>query len=241
MKYSKVAVLILFCLIRFQLMSQNVQLHYDFRHTIDPELHPENFPSISFEYYHQFDSIGSFLFKVQSDLNGNSGNMGQTFLQLSQTIKFWKPEVYLSGNFNGGLGIAYDNFGYYISNGYGLGIAHPFVWRGAIFTLNTQYRYTAFAKPSHDIQVTFYVWKGLLNYRLVIAGGIVSWTQNRNQGTAYTSHLSGKKFVFFGDPQAWFRLWTGFSLGTRINLYYNIYGKENELKIYPTLGVQYKF
>lgn len=241
MKLSTIYYLILLGIVPLLSTAQNVQLHYDFRHTLDPELNEKNFPIISFEYFKEFDSLGSFLFKAQSFLNGENNNMGETFIQLSQSLKFWKPGVFLSLNYSGGLGVTTTHFGYHISNAYATGIALPFEWKGAYFTLNVQYRYTAFNTASHDAQLILYVWKGMLDYRLVLAGGIVSWTENRNQGTDFTSHLSGKKFAFFGDPQLWYRIKGGFSLGTRVNLYYNLLGEKNDLKIYPTLGMQYKF
>ena len=241
MNISKHGCLIFMALISFQLKAQNVQLHYDLRHSLDPEVNEKNFLVLSFEYYKELDSLGSFLFKAQSYLKGQDGNIGETFVQLSQTVKFWKPSVYLAFNYSGGLGLANGGYGYYISNAYALGISYPLEWKGAFLTLNAQYRYSAFVNPSYDIQIIAYIWKGMFNYRLVLSGSIVSWTENRNQGTEYTSHLSGKKFAFFGDPQLWYRIRGGFSLGTRINLYYNIIGDENALKVYPTIGCQYKF
>jgi Domain of unknown function (DUF5020) len=92
--------------------AQKIQLHYDTRHTVDPEINTNNFLSISFEYFKELDSLGSFLFKMQSDLKGPSGNIGQTFIQISQNLKFWNPKVYLSLNYSGGLGVAPPSFNF---------------------------------------------------------------------------------------------------------------------------------
>lgn len=241
MNKSLLIILVMYILSQYPLVAQNVQLHYDFRHSIDHELNNKNYPSLSFEYFKEFDSLGSFLFKVQSDLNGEGYNIGQTFVQLSQTIKFWKPKVFLSLRYSGGLGVASYNYGYYIYNNYGVGISYPFQWLGAYLNLNVQYRYTAFNTPTHDVQFVFYFWKGLFNYRLVFAGSIVMWTENRNEGIGSTTQLNSKKFAFFGDPQIWIRIKGRLSIGSRINLFYNVIGDENEFKVYPTIGTQYKF
>jgi hypothetical protein len=241
MKIALPIYLVLGILTQYSISAQNIQFHYDFRHSIDPELNRKNYSSLSFEYFKELDSLGSFLFKAQSDLNGEDANIGQTYIQVSQTIKFWEPEVFLSFRFSGGLGVASSNYGYYLVNNFGLGVSYPFQCLGAYFNLNVQYRYTAYEAPSHDPQFVFYFWKGLFNYRLAFAGSMVMWTENRNQGTGYNPQLTGKKFAFFGDPQIWLRIKGGFLLGSRINLYYNLIGDEKKLKVYPTFGAQYKF
>ena len=58
---------------------QNVQLHYNFRHTLDPRTSASNYPSVSFEYFKNIDTLesGSFLFKLQADMNGEQKNVNQ--------------------------------------------------------------------------------------------------------------------------------------------------------------------
>jgi len=103
MKYLLCSALIL---LTGTLLSQNIQLHYDLRHSLDEKLNPKNFPSFSFEYFKNIDTLnnGSFLFKLDSRLDGKNSNMGQVFTQISQSIKFWKPKIYLSVTYSGGLG-----------------------------------------------------------------------------------------------------------------------------------------
>ena len=221
--------------------AQQLQLHYDFRHSIDPEHNPRNFPSLSFEYFKSNDSTGSFLLKMQTDFNGVKSNPGQSFLQVSKNLRFWKPKVYLSLNYSGGLGVAPPAYGYYISNAFGAGLSYPFQWKGAWLSANLMYRYNAFPKGSHDAQLNVYFWKGFFHYKLQAAGSIVAWTENRNQGTDFTKNLSGKKFAFFGDPQIWLNVWKGLSVGSRINLFFHVYSEDNEVQVYPTLALRHQF
>ena len=224
-------------------VAQNLQFHYDLRHTIDPEQHPKNFTVLNFEYFKDLDTLGtgSFLFKINANLDGKNGNMGQIFSQISQSLKFWKPKVYLSFNYSGGLGVTSESFGYYISNSFGIGVSFPFEWKGAWISMAAHFRYNAFRKPSYDPQLSLYLGKGIFEYKVFIAGSFVFWTQNRDQGNEYTGELHGKKLAFFGDPQIWFRIKNGFSAGSRVNVYYHLLNDGNNIQFYPTLGVKYQF
>jgi hypothetical protein len=224
-------------------LSQNFQLHYDFRHTIDPRLNPDNFPAFSFEYFRNIDTTGtgSFLLKVQTDLKGKNKNPGQVFIQVSQSLKFWKPKIYLAFSYSGGLGLTQELYGYYLPNSVGAGVSCPFQWKGTWIATNLVFRYTAFDKPSWDPQFTFYFGKGFFNYKIFVSGSFVFWTQNKNQGNAYTENLSGKKFAFFGDPQVWIRIKNGFSIGSRISTFYNLITADQDIRFYPTIGTRYQF
>jgi hypothetical protein len=223
--------------------SQNLQLHYDFRHTIDPGMNARNYPCFSFEYFKNIDTsgTGSFLMKLQADLNGKNNNIGQVYTQLSQSLRFWKPKIYLSLNFSGGLGVTPEAFGYYLAGSYGLGISCPFQWKGAWLATSLIVRYTAFDLPSYDPQLTVYFGRGFFNYKLFTSGSFVFWTQNKDQGIEFTEGQYGKKFAFFGDPQLWFKLKNNLSAGTRINVYYHIYTMKNRVQLYPTIGLKYQF
>ena len=239
----RIPVLFMFLCLSVNGLTQNLQFHYDVRHTIDPKLNAKNFPTLSFEYFKQVDTLGtgSFLLKIQADLNGKRNNIGQVFTQVSQTLRFWKPKIFLSLNYSGGLGATSSSFGYYIANAYGLGISYPFQWRGAWLSANLQFRYSSFDKPSYDPQFTFYFGRGIHNYRFFAAGSFVFWTQNKNTGSTLTQNAKGKKFAFFGDPQFWINIKGGFSLGSRINVFYHVLSEDNRIQIYPTLGMKYQF
>lgn len=225
-----------------KVFSQNIQLHYDLRHSIDPKISSKNFPAFSFEYFKNIDTVetGSFLFKFQADLNGKNNNMGQVFTQISQSLRFWKPKVYLAFNYSGGLGVTTDSYGFYISNSFSAGISYPFQWKDAWLAINLSFRYNVFEMPSYDSQFTFYFGKGFLNYKFFTCGSFVFWTQNRNQGNDFTKKLHGKKLAFFGDPQIWMRIKNNLSAGTRVNVYYNLL-QDDQIEFYPTFGAKYQF
>lgn len=243
MKLYKPIISVLFLLVMTSgLRAQELQLMYDFRHTADPEHNDRNFPWLDFKIFKEIDTLhtGSFLFEAQSFLNGTQSNMGQTFIQVSQTLKFWKPSLYLNFYFSGGLGVTPDAFGFYIPNAYSTGISTLLPFEKVWINLSLLYRYSAYPEPGHDPQVNIYVGGGLFQYRLMYSSTLVMWTNDRDAGTAGADGEKGKKLLFFADPQAWYSLGKGFSMGTRLSLSYNI-TENNHLSAYPALGIKRSF
>jgi hypothetical protein len=239
--YKRCSFLALCCMLYFPLAAQNLQLHYDARHSLDPKRNPRNFPTLYFEYFKSKDS-GSFLIKTQADFIGDRNNIGKFYMQVSHSFRFWKPKIFLQLEYSGGLGIAEPGaYGYYINNAFSLGIAHPFQWKGAFLNAYACYTYSPFKKASHDVLYSFYWFKGFFNYKLEFAGDFSIWTRNKNRGDEYTMHLSGKRFYFFAEPQFWFNLDKKTALGTRINMYYHVYMDDNIFQAYPTLAIKYKY
>jgi Domain of unknown function (DUF5020) len=227
--------------------AQNIQLHYDLRHTTDPANNPKNFPTLYFEYFksqdsgHAFIKPGAFLFKMQTDLFGSGSNISKAYLQVSQTLRFWEPKVFLHLSYSGGLGVTEPKqYSYYILNTYSAGIAYPFQWKGGYFSSVLDYKYVPFAKPSSDFLYTFYFFKGFFNYRCELLGDFSFWTENKNHGDIETENLSGKRFFLYAEPQLWYRVAGGFSIGTKINMYYHIYTTDNKLQVYPAAAIKWK-
>ena len=235
------------CVHSFPGHSQSLQWHYDLRHTIDPDHNTRNFQTLFFQYFKTLDSgsyfikPGSFLLQMQSDFDGDNHNMGKFYMQVSQSLRCWKPKIYLSLEYSGGLGIAEPgSYGFYIANGFSLGASHLMAWKGGYYNLALSYRYNAFKRPSHDAMFSFYWWKGFWNYRIEISGDLEAWTQNKNHGDASTAGRRGKSLAMFGEPQVWLNGIKKISIGTKVNLYYNVLTPENLFQVYPTLGLRYK-
>ena len=130
--------------------AQDLQLHYDWRHTFDPRNNPDNFPSLVFKSYRSL-SFGSFLLKLEGELNGSRHNLSKVYVEVSQTLRFWKPALYLHAEYTGGLGmLGGGTGGYYLDNAYILGAAHPFPWLGSWGNIYLAYKRSNFPRPSHD-------------------------------------------------------------------------------------------
>ena len=220
---------------------QNLQLHYDLRHSVDPKNTVKNFPFLYFEYWKGRDS-GSFLLKMQADLFGERGNMGQFYMQVSQTFRWWKPKVYLQVQYSGGLGISEPGkYPYVITNSFAIGGARPFQGGShAFYNFYACYKLSGFSKPSHDPLAAFYWLLFSKNYKINFSGNIVTWTENKNHGDDFTANESGKRFFVFADPQIWFTVYKGLSLGSRCTVNYHVLSADNAVKIYPSVGVRYQ-
>lgn len=232
-----------FVVISSSLSGQILQLHFDPRHTLDPAHNAMNFPTIYFEYFRNAkDTSGSFFMKSEADLEGAYHNMGKFFLQISQSFKLWKPKIYLQLQYSGGMGIAEPgSYGYYITNAFSVGPVYPFQWKGAWFSTALSYTYNAFKKPSNDLLYSLYWGKGFWNYQFEFSGDLELYTLNKNLGDAFTSGLHGKRISFFGEPQFWFKIHHGFSMGSKVNMYYHVLTDGNLLQVYPTLAARIKF
>jgi len=238
----KYCVLFILWMIPATLSAQILQLHYDLRHTLDPARNQMNFPTIYFEYYKAKDTSGAFFMKMESDLNSAQHNPGKFFTQVSQSFKFWKPKVYVQLQYSGGMGIAEPgSYGYYISNAFSLGAVYPFQWKGAWFSTALSYTYNAYKKPSNDFLYSLYWGRSFWNYKFEFSGGVELYSQNKNTGDSFTAGQSGKRLAFFGEPQVWFNIHNGFSVGSKINLYYHVLTTEDVLQVYPTAAVRFKF
>lgn len=243
----KFLTLTLFSVLSHFAYSQTLQLHYDLRHAVDPKRNPKNFPTIYFEYFKTQDSgksfvkPGSFLLKMQADFLGEKNNMNKFFMQVSQSFRFWKPPVFLSLQYSGGLGVTEPKqYSYYIMNTFSAGLAYPFKWSNAYLSSVLDYKYIPYKKPSHDILFTLYWWKGYWNYKVEFSGDFSIWTENKNHGDEYTRDLVGKKISFFAEPQLWFKIRNTVSMGTKINIYYHVLTSEDILQVYPTLAARIK-
>jgi hypothetical protein len=229
------------------LSAQDLQFHYDPRHTIDPAHNAHNFPTIYFQYFKTQDSgkafikPGSFLLKIQTDLQGAQHNIGQTYIQISQSFRCWKPPIFLSLQYSGGLGVTEPKqYSFYINNAYSVGLAYPFQWKGTWLSAVLSGKYVPYNKPTYDPMFTLYWWSGYFHYKLEFSGDFSVWTENKDQGDAYTADRRGKRFFFFGEPQLWYNINKVLSLGTKVNLYYHVYSIDGRLQAYPTVAVRFK-
>lgn len=214
---------------------------------LDPKHNAKNFPTLYFEYFKNYDTTkslikpGSFLLKMQADFLGEKNNMGQFYMQVSQSVKFWKPDIFINLQYSGGLGITEPKeYSYYITNTYSVGLAYPFRWGSAYMSSVLNYKYIPYSKPSNDFLYTLYWWKGLWNYKAELAGDFSIWTENKNHGDDATKNLQGKKFFFFAEPQLWYNINKVFSIGTKVNMYYHVLMNDNLLEIYPTIAIRCK-
>jgi len=145
-------------------------------------------------------------------------------------------------SFSGGLGLTEPRqYSYSMINTYQVGSAYLFNWKQTWLCSILDFRYVPYVKSTEDFIYTLYWWKGLNKYKIEIAGDFSVWTENKNHGDSLSINESGKRFFFFGEPQFWFNLNKTLSMGSKINLYYNVLLYNNLFYCYPTLAIKYKF
>jgi len=232
----------------YNLFSQSLQLHYDLRHSIDPKHNLQNFPTVFFEYFKPMDTTssvikpGAFLIKIEADMQGANDNIGKAFIQASQSFRVWRPQIYVSVQYSGGLGVTNPAlYSYYINNCFSIGPGYPFQWQGAYFNAQVFYNYNRLKKPSNDVMLSFYWGKGFWNYKVEFAGDFELYTLNKNHGDDLSKNLSGKTVSFFGEPQVWFKIKGCLSAGSKVILYYHVVTAENVFESYPTIAARVKF
>ena len=75
--------------------AQDLQLHYDWRHSVDPRNNARDFPALTFKTFKALE-FGSFLLKLEANLDGTQHNVSKGYLEVSQTLRFWKAPVYVA-------------------------------------------------------------------------------------------------------------------------------------------------
>jgi len=220
--------------------AQDLQLHYDWRHSVDPRNNARNFPALTFKAF-KAQEFGSFLLKLEANLDGTRHNVSKGYLEVSQTVRFWKAPVYALVEYTGGLGLFDDaSGGYYLANAYIVGAAYPFQWNGGWANVSLGYKHTNFPRPSHDPQATIF-WGRSLGKRGAFASTGVFWAQNRNHGDDFTTGLTGKRGSFLVENELWWRAVGLVSVGSEIRVSRNVYATDGRLLVYPTVGVRYLF
>ncbi len=211
------------------LLSQNIQLHYDFRHSLDKECPSEfNFLMATIEMYHP-DKYGNTFFFVDFDFSGKNGNLSCIYAEVSREFQIGNFPVLPHIEYNGGIG-----FDVSIANAYLAGAAFPFELGKFYFNTYLAYKYNNFDKPSNDAQFTI-VWDGkILKDKLTICGVFDLWSENK-QGKGE----AGKKVILYGEPQFWYNFNKHFSVGTELRTSWDFYWWTSDFKVYPTLGVKY--
>ena len=246
-KRLKKLALVSCCFVVVNCCAQSLQLHQEFRHAIEPKSNTRNYRSLYFEWFKSQDSgkafikPGSILFKMQADLNGSNGNIGQVYTQVAEKFRCWQAPLYIHLSYSGGLGVTIPaQYSFYIANTWQAGVSYSFQWKGAYYTTVLDFKWVGYHKPTTDFIYTFYFYKGFFNYRAEFSGDFSLWTENKDHDGLQAAGLKGKRFFLFAEPQIWYRIAGRFYAGSKVNTYYHVYTNSNSLQIYPTAALKWK-
>lgn len=238
---KKIFLAIALTLATLQISAQlNVQMHYDFGHTIyGGELSNRPHWTATIENF-KVDKWGSTYFFVDGNFADNT--MASVYAEFSRELRFWKAPLAVHLEYNGGVA----GTGSY-NDAYLAGVAWN--WASADFTktfsIQALYRYLA-----RQTIGTKHSWQLTTVWDITFAKGLCTFS-----GYADLSHDNSVNgaLVFGSEPQFWFNLAAlkgvnddcKLSLGTEVELSNNLVwptdGMNNRFYAIPTLAAKWTF
>ena len=216
------------------LRAQNLQLHFDPRHTFygsDVPTASQNYLTATFEMFKP-DQWGSTFMFVDFDLNNSKKNIGLVYAEIAREFKIGDFPLMPHLEFNGGLGN-----GFSIPSSYMAGFGYPFQLGNFFMSTYVAYKLNAFQEVSNDAQWTV-TWNATVaDGKLSLAGFLDLWSENKDR----TGAESGKKLIMLSEPQLWYNFTPNFALGTEVELSYNFVVGPNHFYAIPTLATKWNF
>lgn len=216
------------------LRAQNLQLHFDPRHTFygsDVPTASQNYLTATFEMFKP-DQWGSTFMFVDFDLNNSKKNIGLVYAEIAREFKIGDFPLMPHLEFNGGLGN-----GFSIPSSYMAGFGYPFQLGNFFMSTYVAYKLNAFQEVSNDAQWTV-TWNATVaGGKLSLAGFLDLWSENKD----HTGAESGKKLIMLSEPQLWYNFTPNFALGTEVELSYNFVVGPNHFYAIPTLATKWNF
>ncbi len=175
------------------LKAQNVQLHYDFGHSIYDELKDDRAKLTSTVEMFKPDKWGSTFFFV--DMDYADGEVKSAYWEIARELKFWKSPVSIHVEYDGGLN--------YIKDAYLAGVTYS--WNNSNFsrgfTVTPMYKYLNDNPTPNSFQLT-------ATWYLHFAGGKFSFTGFADFWREEHTDMNGNShdYVFLTEPQFWVNL-----------------------------------
>lgn len=214
--------------------AQNVQLHYDPRHSLHG-VGARDYLTSTVEMFKP-DAAGSTFFFIDMDYNGDQG-IGGAYWEIARDVRFWQPPVAVHVEYNGGLAA-----GYSFGDAWLLGAAYSCddaqFTKGISFSINYKYIRKTWDNQPHNFQLTA-AWYLHFARRLLSFTGFADLWRER---TAYAG------MIFLAEPQLWLNL-NGIkgvprecklSAGTEVKCCYNFGGMDG-FYVIPTVAVKWTF
>ena len=216
------------------LNAQNLQLHFDPRHTFyGDDAAAKNYLTATFEMFKP-DAWGSTFMFVDFDFNGDKRNIGVVYAEIARAFKIKDFALMPHLEYNGGLGTGFSIPGSYLA-----GAQYPFKLGNLFMGTYLAYKLNAFKELSHDVQWTLTWNSAFPDSKVSLAGFLDLWTENKNR----TTGEGGKKLILLSEPQIWYNFTPNFAIGSEVELSYNFVNAFAESKFYaiPTLATKWTF
>lgn len=230
MKRGNIVILALLCVAFCSKVSgQNIQLHYDFGHSLYNELGHRPKVTTTIEKF-QPDSWGSTFFFVDMDYTGEG--VVSAYWEIARELQFWKGPLSAHVEYNGGLAK-----GFSFNNAYLLGATYTFnnasFTRG--FAITPMYKYIQKHRSPHSFQLTGTWYVNFRDNLYTFSGFADWWREETNFG----------KMIFLSEPQFWVNLNRlkgvndkfNLSVGTEVKVSHNFVG--DDFYVIPTFALKW--
>ena len=173
--------------------AQNVQLHYDFGHSLYDELKDSRPKLTTTVEMFKADKWGSTFFFVDMDYADHE--VKSAYWEIARELKFWEGPISLHVEYNGGL-----NF---IKDAYLAGLTYS--WnnsdfsKGFTFTSSYKYIYGNATPNNFQLTGTWYLHFGQGKYSFT---GFFDWWREKHTDGKGNAH----DYVFISEPQFWVNL-----------------------------------
>ena len=173
--------------------AQNVQLHYDFGHSLYDELKDSRPKLTTTVEMFKADKWGSTFFFVDMDYADHE--VKSAYWEIARELKFWEGPISLHVEYNGGL-----NF---IKDAYLAGLTYS--WnnsdfsKGFTFTPSYKYIYGNTTPNNFQLTGTWYLHFGQGKYSFT---GFFDWWREKHTDGKGNAH----DYVFISEPQFWVNL-----------------------------------
>jgi len=222
--------------------AQNLQIHYDFGK-------PENsdrrdFFVSTFEFFRP-DSLGQTFLFADFEFNAKepSNGVSSGYFEISRELymPWFRKNSYLKNlgfhmEYNGGSAIATidsgKTIGYNLTKSWLTGFSFPVRIKNFKFNTILLYKYTA-ETTGNDLQVTLVWFQMLFNHKVTLDGFADFWTRDNENDT--------KELVIYSEPQIWYNVYRGFSIGSEFKISYNFFPGSERVEVFPTIGAKYSF
>ncbi|MEJ5244544.1 MAG: DUF5020 family protein [Bacteroidota bacterium] len=226
--FKKLLYLSVFLIPLSSLISQNLQVHYDFGDG-------RNYITTTVEQFKP-DSYGSTFFFV--DFNHSKKGASEAYWEIARDLKFWDFPIAAHFEYNGGLNSAIR-----FNNCYLVGVSYswnaPDFSKG--FTLQAMYKNIERNQEQHNFQLTGVWYLHLFNGKFTFSGFADFWREKHYVSKDnFQNHFKKSNFVFLSEPQIWYNINKTFSVGSEIELSNDFAGMYG-FKVNPTVAIKYNF
>ncbi len=229
-------IIITFLLISsFDLLAQNVQLHYDLGK--DRKMF-----TTTVEMFKP-DKLGSTFFFIDMDYGSEASGVdgiNLAYWEIARSFKVFKksnfePRIEYNGGFGRGALPDGSTYGYAINSAFLVGGQYTFHTKdfSKIFTLSLNYKYIQ-DKHNASFQITGVWGLNFFNNKFTVSGFADFWREDNIFGTTTT------KYVFLTEPQFWWNALDHFSFGGEVEMSSNFAANEGFM-VNPTLAVKWIF